>query len=46
MQTINKERLPLYLSVNDAIAVSGISRTELYNRLKDGSIRGRKLRRA
>jgi hypothetical protein len=28
-----------------AVEISGISRTELYNRLKDGSIRGRKLRR-
>jgi hypothetical protein len=44
MKTINTERLPLYLSINDAIAVSGISRTKIHNRLKDGTIKARNAR--
>ena len=39
METTDAERLPLYLSVNDPVAVSSISRAELYNRRK--SVRSR-----
>ena len=45
MQTVDVATLPLLLRPAKAIEISGISRTELYNRLRDGSIRGRKLRR-
>jgi hypothetical protein len=45
MQTVDVATIPLLLTVAKAVEVSGISRTELYNRLRDGTIRGRKLRR-
>ena len=45
MQTVDVAALPLLLTIQRAVEISGISRTELYDRLKDGAIRGRKLRR-
>jgi hypothetical protein len=46
MNVIDPEALPLLLPIKQAIAVSGLSRTELYNRLGTGELQGKKMRRS
>jgi hypothetical protein len=38
--------LPVLLTVRQAVAVSGLSRTYVYERLSDGSLEGRKIGRS
>jgi hypothetical protein len=46
MRTIDLEALPALLPVAKAIVMSGINKTEIYNRLKTGEIEARKMRRS
>jgi predicted DNA-binding transcriptional regulator AlpA len=46
MKTVDPERLPLLLRVSEAVAISGLSRAELYRRLGDGALKGKKMRSA
>jgi hypothetical protein len=46
MNCVNVEALPLLLPIKHAVAISGLSRTELYNRLGTGELQGKKMRRS
>lgn len=43
---IDAAALPLLLTIKSAVTVSGLSRTEIYNRLGSGEIEGKKMRRS
>ena len=46
MNVVNPDALPLLLPIKTAVAISGLSRTELYNRLGTGELAGKKMRRS
>lgn len=43
---LNVSELPIMLHVKRAVEVSGFARTEIYERLSDGRLRGKKMRKA
>lgn len=46
LEIVNVKTLPMLLSVKKAIEVSGLSRSEIYRRLSDGTLKRRKVGRS
>jgi hypothetical protein len=46
MNVVNPEALPLLLPIKQAVAVSGLSRSEIYLRLGTGELAAKKMRRS